>query len=127
MLRAVLFITLAISVARALPLVGRELVHALPSISGSPMSCEFCEASLGDLVHEAVEAGWMGEAMYGVLCCLTLFVLFTSLCRFKVCPSLAQKYNIPYEVCCTVAFLIEGDAFNHIVPDSIYYCEKLKV
>jgi hypothetical protein len=44
-----------------------------------------------------------------------------------VCPALAQKYNVPYDVCATVAFLLEGDAFDHIVPDSVYYCEKLKV
>ena len=44
-----------------------------------------------------------------------------------MCPSLAQKYNIPYDICVIVAFLLEGDAFDHIVPDSVYYCEKLKV
>jgi len=44
-----------------------------------------------------------------------------------MCPSLAQKYNIPYDACCLVAWLLEADAFNHVVPDSVYYCEKLKV
>ena len=44
-----------------------------------------------------------------------------------MCPTLAQKYNVPYEICVIVAFLLESDAFDHIVPDSVYYCEKLKV
>ena len=64
MLRAILFIAVALSVAHALPIGNHVLAPVSPSISSSPMTCEVCEASLGDLVHEAVEAGWMGEAMY---------------------------------------------------------------
>ncbi len=64
MLRAGLFIAVALSVAHALPIGNHVLAPVSPSISSSLMTCEICEASLGDLVHEAVEAGWMGEAMY---------------------------------------------------------------
>jgi hypothetical protein len=58
MFRALFFVAAAISVVQALP-IGSNLSTSL----SSPMTCEVCEASLGDLVHEAVEAGWMGEFM----------------------------------------------------------------
>lgn len=64
MLRSILLIAVSVSVACALPIGSHGLASVLPAISSSPMTCEVCEASLGDLVHEAVEAGWMGEAMY---------------------------------------------------------------
>jgi hypothetical protein len=63
MLRAFIFIVVAVVAAHALPLHGSQLSTLLSIPSTSPMTCEICEASLGDLVHEAVEAGWMGEAM----------------------------------------------------------------
>jgi hypothetical protein len=74
-------------------------------------------------------AGWARpcENHFAVSCILAVLCFDTKSCRFKVCPALAQKYNVPYDVCATVAFLIEGDLFDHIVPDSVYYCEKLKV
>ena len=75
----------------------------------SDVTCEFCEATVGQLVHEAVEAGWMGVALV------------------KLCPALSQKYNIPEELCAAVAWLLMADAFNHVVPDSVYYCEVLHV
>ena len=73
--------------------------------------------------------GWARpcENHFSVSCTSAILCLDTKSCRFKVCPTLAQKYNVPYDVCVTVAFLLEGDAFDHIVPDSVYYCEKLKV
>ena len=80
-----------------------------PVGSTSDVTCEFCEATIGQLVHEAVEAGWMGVAMV------------------KLCPALSQKYNIPEELCAAVAWLLMADAFNHVVPDSVYYCEVMHV
>jgi hypothetical protein len=73
--------------------------------------------------------GWARpcEKHFSVKFISAIFCFDTKSCRFKVCPTLAQKYNVPYDVCVTVAFLLEGDAFDHIVPDSVYYCEKLKV
>jgi hypothetical protein len=78
-----------------------------PLGSKSDIACEVCEASVGQLVHEAVEAGWMGVALV------------------KLCPALSQKYNIPEDLCAAVAWLLMADAFNHVVPDSVYYCEVM--
>jgi hypothetical protein len=75
----------------------------------SDVTCEVCEATIGQLVHEAAEMGWMGLAMV------------------KLCPALSQKYNIPEDLCAAVAWLLMADAFNHVVPDSVYYCEVMHV
>ena len=87
----------------------QQAAALLPSGFKSDVTCEFCEATVGQLVHEAVEAGWMGVAMV------------------KLCPALSQKYNIPEELCAGIAWLLMADAFNHVVPDSVYYCEVLHV
>ena len=64
MLRVLILIATAVTVAHALPLHSHnEVAPLLSASSKSPMTCEVCEESLGMLVHEAVEAGWMGEAM----------------------------------------------------------------
>ncbi len=63
MLRALLIIVAAVTAAHALPLHSNELAQLLSTSSSSSMTCEVCEDSLGMLVHEAVESGWMGEAM----------------------------------------------------------------
>ena len=63
MLRTLLFVVAAATLSLALPLHSNELAPSLSTSSTSPMTCEACEDSLGMLVHEAVEAGWMGEAM----------------------------------------------------------------
>jgi hypothetical protein len=109
---ALLFFALFACSAYAISLPGprfAELQAAAlrPIGSKSDVTCEVCESTIGQLVHEAAEAGWMGLAMV------------------EICPALSQKYNIPEDICAAVAWLLMSDAFNHIVPDSVYYCEVM--
>jgi hypothetical protein len=111
-MKIIFLIALVVCSAHALNVPGplfakQQAAAARPVGSSSDVTCEVCEATVGQLVHEAAEAGWMGIAMV------------------KLCPALSQKYNIPEELCVGVAWLLMADAFDHVVPDSVYYCEVL--
>lgn len=111
-MKVLFFVALLVCSSQALNVPGprfaeQQAAALRPFGSKSDIACEVCEASVGQLVHEAVEAGWMGVALV------------------KLCPALSQKYNIPEDVCAAVAWLLMADAFNHVVPDSVYYCEVM--
>jgi hypothetical protein len=46
---------------------------------------------------------------------------------FKVCPELADKYNVSPYICSLMAYLIMVDVGNHLQPDAVYNCEKLGI
>ena len=74
----------------------------------SGTECVACEDVLGQVIHQAIEMGWMTLSMT------------------ELCPKLAQ-YGIPEEACALIAFLFMTDMLEHIMPDPVLYCEKLHI
>jgi hypothetical protein len=98
--------------ANAMPIrSSNPRTHKLPS-SFAKDKCEICESHLSNAVHGGIDMIWMTTFMLEI--CPALLRL--------VCPTCGSDMAA---ICDAAADWLLIDIDNHVVPDGIYYCEKM--
>jgi len=101
--------------ASAMPVRSTPRAYKMPS-SVVPFlakdKCEICESHLSNAVHGGIDMIWMTTFMLEI--CPALLHL--------VCPGCSPDMSAP---CDAAADWLLIDIDNHLVPDGIFYCEKM--